>query len=32
MKRVDYWKLKSQVAATESAADTYPSGRYSIAG
>jgi hypothetical protein len=32
MKRVDYWKLKSQAAATESAADTYPSGRYSAAG
>jgi hypothetical protein len=26
MKRVDYWKLKNQAAAAESAADTYPSG------
>jgi hypothetical protein len=32
MKRVDYWKLKSQAVAAESAADTYPSGRYSVAG
>jgi hypothetical protein len=31
MKRIDYWKLKSQAAAAESAADTYPSGRYSAA-
>jgi hypothetical protein len=28
MKRVDYGKLKSQAATAESAADTYPSGRY----
>jgi hypothetical protein len=32
MKCVDYWKLKCQAAAAESAADTYPSGRYSAAG
>jgi hypothetical protein len=32
MERVDYWKLKSQVAAAVLAADTYPSGRYSAAG
>jgi hypothetical protein len=32
MKRIDYWKLKSQAAAAESAADTYPSVRYSAAG
>jgi hypothetical protein len=32
MKRVDYWQLKSQVATAESAADTYPSGRYRAAG
>jgi hypothetical protein len=24
MKRIDYWKLKGQAAATESAVDTYP--------
>jgi hypothetical protein len=32
MKRVDYWKLKSQAAAAESAADTYPYGRYNATG
>jgi hypothetical protein len=32
MKRVDYWKLKSQAAAAESAVNTYPSGRYSAVG
>jgi hypothetical protein len=32
MKRVDYWKLKSQAAAAESAADTYPSGYCRAAG
>jgi hypothetical protein len=32
MERVDYWKMKSQAAAAESAADTYPSGRYSATG
>jgi hypothetical protein len=26
MKRIDYWKLKSQAAAAESDVDTYPSG------
>jgi hypothetical protein len=26
MERIDYWKPKSQEAAAESAADTYPSG------
>jgi hypothetical protein len=29
MKCADYWKLKSQATATESAVDTYPSGRCS---
>jgi hypothetical protein len=32
MKRVDYWKMKSQAAAAESAVDTYPSSHYSAAG
>jgi hypothetical protein len=32
MKRVDYWKLKSQAVTAESAVDTYPSGRYRAAG
>jgi hypothetical protein len=31
MEHVDYWKLKSQAAPAESAADTYPSGRYQAA-
>jgi hypothetical protein len=32
MKRIDYWKLKSQAATAELAADTYPFGRYQAAG
>jgi hypothetical protein len=32
MERVDYWKMKSQAAATELVADTYPSGHCSAAG
>jgi hypothetical protein len=32
MERIDYWKLKSQEAAAELAADTYPSDRCSITG
>jgi hypothetical protein len=32
MEHVDYWKMKGQAAAAESAADTYPSGRCSTAG
>jgi hypothetical protein len=32
MKRVDYWKLKSQEAAAESAVDTCPSGCYGATG
>jgi hypothetical protein len=32
MECVDYWKMKGQAAAAESAADTYPSGRCSAAG
>jgi hypothetical protein len=32
MECVDYRKMKSQAAAAESAADTYPSGRCSTAG
>jgi hypothetical protein len=31
MELVDYWKMKSQVAAAESAGNTYPSGRCSTA-
>jgi hypothetical protein len=31
MECIEYWKPKSQAAATESAADTYPSGRCSAA-
>jgi hypothetical protein len=31
MERVDYWKMKGQAAAAESAADTYPSRRCSAA-
>jgi hypothetical protein len=32
MRHVDYWKLKSQAAAAESAADIYPSGHCSAVG
>jgi hypothetical protein len=32
IERIDYWKLKSQAAAADSAADTYPSGRYGATG
>jgi hypothetical protein len=32
MKHIDYWKLKSQAAAAESAVDTYPSGHFITAG
>jgi hypothetical protein len=32
MECVDYWKMKSQAAAAESATDTYPSGYCSAAG
>jgi hypothetical protein len=32
MERVDYWKMKGQAAAAESAVDTYPFGRCSTAG
>jgi hypothetical protein len=32
MERIDYWKLKGQAAAAESAADTYPFGRCGATG
>jgi hypothetical protein len=32
MERVDYWKMKGQAAAAETAADTYPFGHCSAAG
>jgi hypothetical protein len=32
MEHVDYWKLKSQAATAEAAADTNPSGRYRTVG
>jgi hypothetical protein len=32
MERVDYWKMKSRAAASESAADTYLFGHCSDAG
>jgi hypothetical protein len=31
IEHVDYWKLKGQASAAESAADTYLSGRYRAA-
>jgi hypothetical protein len=30
--RIDYWKLKGQASAAESAVETYPSGRCGAAG
>jgi hypothetical protein len=32
MECVDYWKMKSQAVAAESAIDTYPSGHCSATG